>query len=151
MLSERAGVGDLRLYGLVHFYPMLLISLLMWLFALRYTRGRDLLVVLAVYAAALVAEYLGREVFVAGGWISGHSVKHVLAAMATAWAVRMLRLRSPAPGALNAWQGWPACASRRRPDHLAMAAQLQPVMIVCRERPLERMPVLIWVWVIAAC
>ena len=100
--SERAGIGDLRLYGLVHFYPMLLIPLLMWLFAPRYTRGRDLLVVLALYATALVAERLDREVFAAGGWISGHSVKHVLAAVAAGWAVRMLRLRKPAPGVSQA-------------------------------------------------
>ena len=93
-LSERAGVGDLRLYGLLHFTPMLLIPLLLWLFAPRYTRGRDLLVVLALYATALVAERLDREVFAAGGWISGHSFKHVLGAVAASWAIRMLRLRS---------------------------------------------------------
>jgi hypothetical protein len=33
ILSEHAGGGDLRLYGLIHFYPTLLIPLLMWLFA----------------------------------------------------------------------------------------------------------------------
>ena len=102
MLSERAGVGDLRLYGLVHFYPTLLIPLLMWLFRPRYTRGGDLLWVLALYATALAVERLDREVFAAGGWISGHAVKHVLAAVAAGWAVRMLRLRSPAPGASQA-------------------------------------------------
>lgn len=93
ILSERAGVGDLRPYGLIHFYPTLLIPLLMWLFAPRYTRGGDLLVVLALYATALVAERLDREVFALGGWISGHSVKHLLATLAAAWVVRMLRLR----------------------------------------------------------
>ena len=97
VLSERAGVGDLRLYGLVHFYPMLLIPLLLWLFTPRYTRGGDLLWVLALYATALVAERLDHEVFAAGGWVSGHTVKHVLAAVAAAWLSRMLRLRSPAP------------------------------------------------------
>lgn len=98
MLSERVGVGNLRLYGLVHFYPTLLIPLLMWLFRPRYTRGLDLLVVMALYATALAAERLDHEVFAVGGWISGHSVKHVLAAVAAGWAVRMLRLRNPAPG-----------------------------------------------------
>ena len=97
VLSERAGVGDLRLYGLVQFTPMLLIPLLLWLFAPRYTRGGDLLVVLALYATALAAERLDHEVFAAGGWISGHTVKHVLAALAAGWLSRMLRLRSPAP------------------------------------------------------
>ena len=96
-LSERAGIGDLRLYGLVHFYPMLLIPLLLWLFAPRYTRGGDLLWVLALYATAMAVERLDHEVFAVGGWISGHTVKHVLAAVAAAWLSRMLRLRSPAP------------------------------------------------------
>ena len=52
--------------------------------------------VLALYAAALATERLDHEVFAAGGWISGHTVKHVLAAVAAAWFSRMLRLRSPA-------------------------------------------------------
>ncbi len=102
VLSERAGSGDLRLYGLIHFYPMLLIPLLLWLFAPRYTRGGDLLWVLALYATALAAERLDHQVFAAGGWISGHTVKHVLAAVAAAWLSRMLRLRSPAPVQVSA-------------------------------------------------
>ena len=57
---------------------------------------------LALYAAALATERLDHEVFAAGGWVSGHTVKHVLAAVAAGWAVRMLRLRSPAPGASQA-------------------------------------------------
>ena len=97
VLSERAGSGDLRLYGLIHFYPMLLIPLLLWLFAPRYTRGGDLLWVLALYATALAAERLDDQVFAAGGWISGHTVKHLLATVAAGWLSRMLRLRSPAP------------------------------------------------------
>lgn len=76
-------------------------SVVYWMLSERAGVG-DLLVVLALYATALVAERLDREVFAAGGWISGHSVKHVLAAVAAAWVVRMLRLRSPAPGASHA-------------------------------------------------
>ena len=63
----------------------------------RYTRGSDFLCVLALYATALAAERLDHQVFGAGGWISGHTVKHVLAAVAAAWLSRMLRLRSPTP------------------------------------------------------
>ncbi|MDP1900368.1 MAG: hypothetical protein Q8K96_07930 [Rubrivivax sp.] len=99
LISERAGAGDLRAYGLVHLYPLLLIPLLMALFAPRYTRGGQLLGVLALYFAALGAERLDREIFAAGGWISGHTIKHLLAALAAAWLWRMLRLRKPAPGA----------------------------------------------------
>ena len=62
-----------------------------------------MLTIAALLAVATgLAERLDREVFAAGGWISGHSVKHVLAAVAAAWAVRMLRLRKPTPGASQA-------------------------------------------------
>lgn len=103
ILTERAGAGDLRFYGLVQFYPMALIPLLLWLFPPRYTRGRDMLAVLALYGAALGAQWLDRQIFSLGEWASGHTAKHVLAALA-AWRVwRMLRLRRPA---------YASCASR---------------------------------------
>ena len=63
---------------------------------------RRLLAVSLLAVATGLAERLDREVFAAGGWINGHSVKHVLAAVAAAWVVRMLRLRNPAPGASQA-------------------------------------------------
>lgn len=94
LFSERAGVGDLRPYGFVHFYPVLLIVLLLVLFPARWTRGGDFLVVLAIYAAALASERFDHAVDAATGWISGHTCKHVLAALAAGWIVRMLRLRT---------------------------------------------------------
>ncbi|MDP3085847.1 MAG: ceramidase domain-containing protein [Rubrivivax sp.] len=96
LLSERAGAGDLRAYAVVQFYPLLLMPLLMGLFAPRYTRGGDLLLVLALYLAALAADRMDRVVFAAGGWLSGHTLKHLLAALAAAWLWRMLSLRRPA-------------------------------------------------------
>lgn len=93
LFSERAGAGDLRPYAVVHFYPVLLILLLLALFPARWTRGSDFLVVLALYAAALVSERLDHQIAAATGWISGHTLKHVLAALAGGWVVRMLRLR----------------------------------------------------------
>ncbi|MDP1535953.1 MAG: hypothetical protein Q8L95_02045 [Burkholderiales bacterium] len=98
LLSERADAGDLRAYALVQFYPMLLMPLLMALFAPRYTRGGDVLLVLALYLGALAADRMDREIFAAVGWISGHTLKHLLAALAVAWLWRMLNLRKPAPG-----------------------------------------------------
>ena len=104
ILTERAGAGDLRFYGLVHFYPVVLIPLLLWLFPPRYTRGQDVLVVLVLYGAALGAQWLDRQIFSLGGWVSGHTAKHLLAALAAWWVWRMLRLRRPAPDA-----GHPSC------------------------------------------
>ncbi len=104
ILTERAGAGDLRFYGLVHFYPAVLIPLLLWLFPPRYSRGQDVLVVLALSGPALGAEWLDRQIFSLGGLVSGHTAKHLLAALAAWWVWRMLRLRRPAPDA-----GHPSC------------------------------------------
>jgi hypothetical protein len=95
LFSERAGVGDLRPYAVVHFYSVLLILMLLALFPARWTRGGDFLVVLALYGAALASERLDHEIDAATGWISGHSLKHVFAALAAGWVIRMLRLRRP--------------------------------------------------------
>jgi len=93
--SEAAGAGDLRAYGLVHFYPALLIPLLMALFPPRYTRSGDVLAVLGLYALALGAEWLDRPIFELTGVVGGHTLKHLLAALAAYWVLRMLLRRRP--------------------------------------------------------
>ena len=59
--GEAAGHGDLRLYGLVQFYPMLAIPLMLLLFPPRYTRTADLWGVVAWYAGAKVFEALDHQ------------------------------------------------------------------------------------------
>lgn len=61
----------------------------------RYTRRFDLFVVAGIYAAAKIAEILDRPIYALGGILSGHTLKHVLAAVAVGWLVRMLQLRCP--------------------------------------------------------
>jgi len=63
----------------------------------RYTRGGDLLVAAVIYAAAKVAEVLDRQIYALGELVSGHALKHLLAALAVWWLVRMLQLRAPMP------------------------------------------------------
>jgi hypothetical protein len=91
--TEAAGAGDLRAYGLVQFTPMLLVPLLLWLMPARYTRGGDLLVVLGLYALALALEWLDRPIFDLSGSVSGHTLKHLLAALAGYGLLRHVRLR----------------------------------------------------------
>lgn len=91
--TEAAGAGDLRAYGLVQFTPMLLLPLLFWLIPGRYTRGGDLLSVLGLYALALALEWLDRPVFELTGGVSGHTLKHLIAAMAGYGLLRHMRLR----------------------------------------------------------
>lgn len=61
----------------------------------RYTRGADLFVVAAAYAAAKAFEVLDLPIYELGGLVSGHTLKHLLAALAVGWLVRSLELRRP--------------------------------------------------------
>jgi hypothetical protein len=86
--------GDLRFYALVQFYPMLAIPLLLFLFpgpSTGHYWGA-----MGWYAAAKACEMLDRPIFEAVGLVSGHNLKHCLAAMSAAWILRMLALRQPA-------------------------------------------------------
>src|SRR5205085_798854 len=96
--------GDLRPYYLVQGYPLVAIPLLLALFPARYTRGTDLLIGVAWYAAAKLCEKYDREVYnLLGQAISGHTLKHLLSAGGAFWVYRMLRLRRPvAPAVVGA-------------------------------------------------
>ena len=93
--SEAAGAGDLRPYVMVQFFPALAIPLMLWLFPARYTRGGDIMVVLVIYGAAKVFELLDARIFALGGVISGHTLKHLMAAMACGWLIAGLTARQP--------------------------------------------------------
>lgn len=97
-LTEQAGHGDVRLYGLVQFYPLVAIPLLIVLFPPRYSGTILLWSVAGVYAMALLFETLDGSVLRWTGTISGHSVKHVVAAAACFLVLPMLSQRSPAGG-----------------------------------------------------
>ncbi|HZE84829.1 MAG TPA: ceramidase domain-containing protein [Puia sp.] len=93
--GELTGNGDLRLYFLVQYYPMLFIPLILWLF---YRPGqnqgvRELVWVVVWYVIAKVLEHFDKEIYAAIKVISGHSLKHLAAAMATWWLVRMFRMK----------------------------------------------------------
>ncbi len=95
--SELAGRGDLRPYGIVQFLPMLLIPLMLLSFSGRGLRAEWLWSTLAIYVAAKAAEYFDGVVFAATGILSGHSLKHLLAALAVWCAMRAFAgYRSPA-------------------------------------------------------
>jgi len=100
-LGESAGAGDLRLYGLVQFLPMVLIPLALALFPMRWLRAGDLVGVLGWYAASKLLEALDAPIFALAGVVSGHTLKHLAAATAAAWLLRVARAWQAA-GKLNA-------------------------------------------------
>ena len=93
-LSEKSGQGDLRPYVLVQFFPLVAVPLLLALLRPRYTHSADYFLVIGWYALAKVLEVLDRPIFESSGQlVSGHSLKHLAAAMATYWLLLMLRRR----------------------------------------------------------
>lgn len=89
-------LDDLRFYILVQFYPMVALPLVLLLFPSRYTHGRMLWWLALLYGLAKIAEGFDRQIFAATGYlISGHSIKHVLAALGLVVAMEMIRRRKP--------------------------------------------------------
>lgn len=91
--SEANGVGDLRAYGVIQFYPILLIPLLLWLYPPRYSGDKDILAVIGIYLLALLCDFMDHQIAALTGVVSGHTVKHVIAALAIYWVVVRLRRR----------------------------------------------------------
>jgi len=92
--SEAAGRGDLRPYGLMQVLPMALVPLMLRLYPPRYSGDRDILTVIGLYVLALLADRGDYPIFtLTGGIISGHTIKHLAAALAVFWVLLHLRRR----------------------------------------------------------
>ena len=90
-LGEAAGAGDLRFYFLSQIYPALMIPLLCLLFSGRHTLGRYVLYLFVCYAFVVGSEWLDHEIYaLSDGVVSGHSLKHLFAALAASMIHIML-------------------------------------------------------------
>lgn len=88
-LSESAGRGDLRAYVLVQFVPLVTLPFLLLGFEGRTTHGYLLGGALSWYLAAKGLEELDARIFHAtGSVVSGHTLKHLAAAVACAHLAR---------------------------------------------------------------
>ena len=94
--GELGGAGDLRPYALVQFAPAALIPLMLWFFPARYTHGGYFVGVIAIYGTAKLFEALDEEIYSVGHLLSGHTLKHLTAALAAWWLLRGLDARRPA-------------------------------------------------------
>ncbi|MDR4514421.1 alkaline phytoceramidase [Nitrosomonas sp.] len=93
--SEQQGAGNLNYYIVIQFYSLLLAVLLSLLLPSRYTRGSDINKAIGLYAVAKFAETFDQQIFDLGQIISGHTLKHLFAALSIWWIVRMLKKRTP--------------------------------------------------------
>jgi hypothetical protein len=92
--TEQNGRGDLRFYYLVQFYSLLILPLLLMLYPSRYTGTFYLIGALGWYVLAKLLELpLDAPIYALGHWVSGHTLKHLAAALAACWVLQMLRRR----------------------------------------------------------
>lgn len=91
--TERAGVGNLVPYGVLQAYAVVMLLAIAVLYPSRYTRGGYVYWVFAAYVVAKILEIFDKPVLALGHLVSGHTLKHVAAAIAGVVVLRMLMLR----------------------------------------------------------
>lgn len=91
--TEQSGKGDLRFYLAVQGFTFLT-TLIMIATPSHYTRSSDLVVIALFYGLAIIFEHYDRQIYtMTGGSISGHTLKHLSAALAGFWMILMIRNR----------------------------------------------------------
>ncbi len=119
--TELAGAGDLRPYLLVQVLPLAAVPLVLALFPARRRGAGQWMFALGLYAVAKALEVLDRPALDAVG-VSGHTLKHVAAALATAWLARMIWKRPAPPYSVVSQLAQPQCPHVRQPPDSTSAA-----------------------------
>jgi len=96
--TELSGQGDIRLYGLVQFYSIFLIVLILFLFPKPYPPLKIYIGMFVFYILAKIFEYFD---FMIDGLISGHTLKHLCAAVSACFIVTMLNARQTIQSTTN--------------------------------------------------
>lgn len=87
-LTEKSGQGDLRLYGLVQFLPMIIMPIILICFKSKFSHVSMYWWLSFFYLLSKVFEYCDSQVYSMLGFISGHSIKHLAAALGL-WVMLM--------------------------------------------------------------
>ena len=96
--TEMAGAGDLRLYELVQYFPLLAVPLIILMFRdFQYTATLPVFWVMGWYICAKFFEHFDADIFIIlTKSVSGHTLKHLSAAVAAYYVSQML-IRSNEP------------------------------------------------------
>jgi hypothetical protein len=96
-LTDSGYGGDLRLYVIVQYLPMLLIPAIVLLYRSALEPTSYLWALLGSYGAAKALEFLDAPVLRITGVVSGHTLKHLAAALGVYFLFLGLTRRSPVP------------------------------------------------------
>lgn len=81
--SESIGHGDLRWYGMVQFFPILAIPLILVLYKSTLVPWKEIILIFIFFGLAKLTEKFDKEIYnLLHSIISGHSLKHLLMAAA---------------------------------------------------------------------
>lgn len=96
--TEGLGKGDLRPYALVQFFPLVTILIIISLFPPKYPGAtKYMFYTLGWYVVAKLLEHFDRQIFdLLGGAVSGHTLKHVAAAIGVGYMVSYVKAEKPA-------------------------------------------------------
>lgn len=87
-VSELNGVGDLRYYIVVQFFPILTIPVILLCFRSKYSGATSYWQLIALYALSKLFEYYDEATHSTLNYVSGHSIKHILSALGIALLLR---------------------------------------------------------------
>lgn len=91
--TEQLGRGDLRPYLLVQFLPLLITLLMLTLFRWKYSHQGYVSLLLLFYLIAKVCEHFDSEIYAWNWVVSGHTLKHLWAALTSYWVLWLLQHR----------------------------------------------------------
>ena len=89
--SELANMGDMSLYLSVQAFTVIAVIVMLFASSPYKNRTTDLIIIVALYILAKVFELLDYQIYaLTNDIISGHTLKHLAAALAGLWLIRML-------------------------------------------------------------
>jgi ceramidase len=95
-VTEAIGRGDLRLYIVVQYLPMVLIPLILLFLPSKFSHVRLIWIVLGAYCVAKLLELADELIFsLSREVVSGHTLKHLVAALGAYVFLHALRRRHP--------------------------------------------------------
>ena len=95
--TEKQGMGDLRMYGLVQYLPILLIPLMLCMYRSPRSYLRYIVLLICFYLASRIPEiYDGAIYELSNQALSGHTLKHLFAAAGLCFVIRMIHARKNA-------------------------------------------------------
>jgi hypothetical protein len=95
--GELNGHGDLRLYILVQFFPMLAIPLIIFMYPTPRIMRIEIITTIILYVIAKFFENKDVVIFNAGEILSGHTIKHLFAAAAVFYILQTVKRMSGTP------------------------------------------------------